>query len=127
MNAIPAIFCIAGALIFAWFPIVAATLNDPAPGQSAGSVRVVQAENEARYDNTRPVTLGDLYRFEDRQNARMDRLEARLDTILTLLVGALVTIIAALLGLIAVLLPRNASGAQLAVAFAAIESRLSDT
>ena len=125
MNAVPAVSCIAGVLIFAWFPIVAAMLNDAAPVQSAGPVRVAQAENEARYDNTRPVTLGDLYRFEDRQNARMDRLEdkidlqvarldARLDTILTLLVGVLVAIIAALLGLIAVLLPRNASSAQLA-------------
>ena len=81
MNAIFTISRIAGVLIFALCPIVAAPANDAAPVQSAGPVRVAQAENESRYDDPRPVTLGDLYRFEGRQNARMDRLEARLDTI----------------------------------------------
>ena len=109
---------LAGILIFALSSAPMALAEEDAPVQSAESVRVAQAENDGRYNDSRPVTLGDLHRFQDQQNEQMSRMEARinaridatndrLDTITTLLVGALLTIIAAMAGIIAVLLPRR--------------------
>ena len=81
----------------------------------AEGVLVAQAEAPARYDDPRPITLGDFHRFQDQINARMDRLEDRLkgaiarqaeriDNIYNLLPVAFTTIVA-LLGLVAALIP----------------------
>ena len=125
---------IAGFLIFAMLPVSGALAENVAavapPSESAPmiaapaaagtpenepnaaeSVRVAQANNEARYNDPRPITLGDYHRFQDDFNMRMDRIDTRLDRldaridhlsgrvdlILTVIVGGLLGIIAVLL------------------------------
>ena len=111
---------VAGLLIFAMLPVSGALAENVAavapPSESApmvvaptavGSpdnepdaadpVLIAQTGNEARYNDSRPITIGDLYRFQDQINERMLHIEGRIDLILTVIVGGLLGIIAVLL------------------------------
>ena len=94
--------------------LIAALSLAPAPLADEGAVvaasepvRVAQAENKARYDNPRPMTVGDLYRFQDQVNERMNRLEDKIEHLGGRLDLALTVMLGGLLGIVAILLARR--------------------
>ena len=94
--------------------LIAALALAPAPLADEGAfvapsepVRVAQAENKARYDNPRPMTVGDLYRFQDQVNERMNRLEDKIEHLGGRLDLALTVMLGGLLGIVAILLARR--------------------
>ena len=94
--------------------LIAALALTPAPLADEGGfvapsepVRVAQAENKARYDNPRPMTVGDLYRFQDQVNERMNRLEDKIEHLGGRLDLALTVMLGGLLGIVAILLARR--------------------